>query len=46
LEQKKQELKDFMTRNITQLIKEQENESELFDPRDSDVEAARPLEYP
>jgi hypothetical protein len=45
-EQKKQELKDFMTRRIAQLIKEQENGSKLFDPRDSDVEAARPLEYP
>jgi hypothetical protein len=45
-EQKKQELKDFMTRRIAQLIKEQENGSKLFDPRESDVEAARPLEYP
>ena len=35
-----------MTRKITQLIKEQENRSNQFDPRDSDVEAARPLEYP
>jgi hypothetical protein len=35
-----------MTRRIAQLIKEQENGSKLFDPRDSDVEAARPLEYP
>jgi hypothetical protein len=35
-----------MTRKIAQLIKEQENKSKLFDPRDSDVEAARPLEYP
>jgi hypothetical protein len=46
LEHKKQELKDFMTKSIAQLIKEQENGSNLFDPRDSDVEAARPLEYP
>jgi hypothetical protein len=45
-EQKKQELKYFMTKRIAQLIKEQENKSKLFDPRDSDVEAARPLEYP
>jgi hypothetical protein len=44
LEQKKQELKDFMTRKITQLIEEQENKSKLFDTRDPDVEAARTLE--
>jgi hypothetical protein len=35
-----------MTRRITQLIKEKENGSKPFDPRDSDVEAAEPLEYP
>jgi hypothetical protein len=35
-----------MTRRIAQLIKEQENRSKLFDPRDFDVEATRPLEYP
>jgi len=35
-----------MTRKIAQLIKEHENGSKLFDPRDSDVEATRPLEYP
>jgi hypothetical protein len=46
LEQKKQELTDFMTRKIAQLIKEQENRSKLFDPRDFDVEVERPLEYP
>jgi hypothetical protein len=46
LEKEKKELKDFMTRRIAQLIKEQENRSKLFDPRDSDVEATRPLEYP
>jgi hypothetical protein len=46
LEQKKQELKDFMTRKIAQLIKEQENGSKLFDPRDPDVKVSRPLEYP
>jgi hypothetical protein len=39
LEQKKQDLKDFMTRRITQLIEEQENRSKLFDTRDPDVEA-------
>ena len=35
-----------MTRKITQFIKEKENGSKIFDPRDSDVEVARPLEYP
>jgi hypothetical protein len=35
-----------MTRRIAQLIKERENRSKLFDPRDSDVEVERPLEYP
>jgi hypothetical protein len=35
-----------MTRKIAQLIKEQEKESKIFDPRDSDVKAARTLEYP
>ena len=35
-----------MTIRIAQLIKEQKNGSKLFDPRDSDVEAAKPLEYP
>jgi hypothetical protein len=30
LEQKKQELKDFMTRRITHLIEEQENKSKLL----------------
>jgi hypothetical protein len=46
LEQKKQELKDFMTRRITHLIEEQENRSKLFNTRDPDVEAARTLEDP
>ena len=46
LEQKKQELKYFMTRNITQLIEEHENKSKLFDTRDPDVKAARTLGYP
>jgi hypothetical protein len=41
LEQKKQELKDFMTRRITQLIEEQENRSKLFRTRDLDVEVER-----
>jgi hypothetical protein len=46
LEQKKQELKDFMTRRITYLIEYQENRSKLFDTRDPDVKAARTLEDP
>jgi hypothetical protein len=46
LEQKKQELKVFMTRKITQLIEEKENILKLFDTRDVDVEAARTLGYP
>jgi hypothetical protein len=44
LEQKKQELKDFMTRRIAHLIAEQENRSKLFNTRGPDVEAARTLE--
>jgi hypothetical protein len=44
LEQKKQELKDFMTRRITQLIEEQENRSKLLRTRDLDVEVARTQE--
>jgi hypothetical protein len=46
LEQKKQELKDFMTRRITHLIEAQENRSKLFSTRDPDVKAARTLEDP
>jgi hypothetical protein len=46
LEQKKQELKDFMSRRITYLIEEDENRSKLFDTRDPDVEVARTLEDP
>jgi hypothetical protein len=38
LEQKKQELKDFMTRKITHFIKEQENNSKPFETRELDVE--------
>jgi len=37
LEQKKQELKDFMTRRIAHLIEEQENISKLFNTRDPNV---------
>jgi hypothetical protein len=46
LEQKKQELKDFMTRRIAHLIEEQENRSKLFHTRDPDVKVARILEDP
>jgi hypothetical protein len=41
LEKNKQELKDFMTRNIAQLIKEKENRSKPFETRELDVEVAR-----
>jgi hypothetical protein len=44
LEKKKQELKDFMTRRITQLIEEHENRSKLLRTRDLDVEVARTQE--
>jgi hypothetical protein len=46
LEQKKQELKDFMTRRITHLIEEQESRSKLFNTSNPDVEAERTLEDP
>jgi CHAT domain-containing protein len=46
LEQKKQELKDFMTRRTACLIEEQENISKLFNTRDPNVEATRTLEDP
>jgi hypothetical protein len=44
LEQKKQELKDFMTRRIAHLIEEQENRSKLFRTRNLDVEVERTQE--
>jgi hypothetical protein len=44
LEQKKQELKDFMTRRITHLIEEQENRSKLLRTRNLDVEVERTQE--
>jgi hypothetical protein len=44
LEQKKQELKDFMTRRIAHLIEEQKKISKLSNTRDPDVEVARTLE--
>jgi hypothetical protein len=42
--EKKKELKDFMTRNITHLIEEQENRSNLFKTRNLDVEVERTQE--
>ena len=44
LEQKKQELKDFMTRRLMHLIEEHENRSNLFRTRDLDVEVERTQE--
>jgi predicted phage tail protein len=44
LEQQKQELTNFMTRRITQLIEEQENKLKLFDTQSLDVKVARALE--
>jgi hypothetical protein len=41
LEQKKKELRDFMTRRIVHFIKEQENRPKLFNTRDLDIEVAR-----
>jgi uncharacterized membrane-anchored protein YhcB (DUF1043 family) len=46
LEQKKQDLKEFMTRRITHLIEEEKNRSNLFNTRDPDFEVARTLEDP
>ena len=46
LEQKKKELKYFMTRRITHLIEEQENRMKLFQTRDMYVETRRTLEDP
>jgi hypothetical protein len=46
LEQKKKELKDFMTRRIAHLIEEQQNQAKLFKTRDLDVEVGRTLEDP
>jgi hypothetical protein len=46
LEQKKQELKYFMTRRITHLIEEQKKRSNLFIIREPNVKAARTLEDP
>jgi hypothetical protein len=41
LEEKKQELKYFMTKNIAQLIEEHKNRSKLLNTRDPNVEAKR-----
>ena len=46
LEQKKQELMEFMTRKIAYLMEEQENRSKLLNTRDLDVEAISALEEP
>jgi hypothetical protein len=46
LEQKKQELKDLITRRITHLIEEQENRSQPFHNSNLDVEVAGTLEDP
>jgi len=40
-DQKKKDLKDFMTRRITHLIEEQENRSKLFKTKNLDVEVER-----
>jgi len=45
LEQKKQELIDFMTRRITHLIEKQYNKSKLLRTRDMDVEIERTQIY-
>jgi hypothetical protein len=41
LEQKKQELRDFMARRITHLLEEQEDKSKLQRTRDLDVEVEK-----
>jgi hypothetical protein len=46
LEQKKQELMEFMTRRIAYLMEEQENRSQLLNTKGMDVEAIRELEEP
>ena len=46
LEQKKQELMEFMTRRIAYLMEEQENISKLLNTKDLDVEDIRELEEP
>jgi hypothetical protein len=46
LEQQRQELKDFMTRRIAQLIKEKEDKSNLLSARSSDIKVIKELEDP
>jgi hypothetical protein len=46
LEQKKQELKVFMTRKIAQLIEEHESESKMFNDSNPTVEVKINLENP
>jgi hypothetical protein len=46
LEQKQQELKDFITRRIAHLIEELENRSHLFNNNDINVEVSITLEDP
>ena len=46
LEQKKQELKDFMTRRIMHLIEEQKSRSHIFNISNYNVEAKRTIEDP
>jgi hypothetical protein len=46
LEQKKQDLKEFITRKITHLVEEHNNRSKPFNTSNPDVEVARTLEEP
>ena len=46
LEQKKKELKGFMSRRIAHLIEEHENISQLFNNNGVDVKVSRTLEDP
>jgi hypothetical protein len=46
LEQKKQELMEFITRRIAYLMEEQDNRSKLLNTSELDVEAIRALEEP
>jgi hypothetical protein len=46
VEQKKKELKDFITRRIVHLIEEQKSRSQIFNTSNLDVEAKRTLEDP
>ena len=46
LEQKKQELKDFMTRRVVHLIEEKKSRSKIFNTSNLDIEAKRTLQDP